>query len=96
MWVGFLPNNVGIRKGLFGRSGMNIVRDEIEPSLQQGFTQGWSVAEEYEISGGLLRPKGAIKRVYSPVVYDELPMCSSNSNAGTRRVSSNLQELMAT
>jgi hypothetical protein len=52
---------------------MDIARDEIAPSLQQGFTQGWRVAEEYEISGGLLRPKGAITRVYSPIMHDELP-----------------------
>jgi hypothetical protein len=51
---------------------MDIARDEIELSQQQGFTQGWSVAEDYEIASGILRPKGAIRRIYCPIMHDEL------------------------
>src|SRR6266511_3784481 len=44
-----------------------------EPNWARGFRQGWEVAEEYEIIAGVLRMKGAIRRVYSPMMHPEIP-----------------------
>jgi hypothetical protein len=52
---------------------MDIARDEIEPSRAQGFTHAWEVAREYEITEGVLRRKGAIRRIYSPIMHPEIP-----------------------
>ncbi|HEX9429191.1 MAG TPA: hypothetical protein VF944_02345, partial [Candidatus Bathyarchaeia archaeon] len=52
---------------------MEIASDEIQPSWAQGFTHGWEVAEEYEITGGVLRGKGPSRRMYFPMMHPEIP-----------------------
>jgi hypothetical protein len=52
---------------------MEIASDEIQLSWAQGFTHGWKVAEEYEITGGVLRGKGPSRHVYSPMMHPEIP-----------------------